>query len=175
LSLFLTNQALRHEGVWGNKSIDPHFLDLGTSWRRVVSFMPGSLYPRGKSPRYSLDRSLVGPDSRSRQYEEEKIPYRDSNSDPSVVQHVASRYIDCAIPAHPSNMYPFKTKCLTMHATCTPYLYVCIIIANNVRYGVEAQTVNFFTELHTCYTIIASIYTSAYLPRCTQTCNLSLL
>jgi hypothetical protein len=26
-------------------------------------------------------------------------PYRDSNSDPSVVQPVTSRYTDCAIPA----------------------------------------------------------------------------
>jgi hypothetical protein len=26
--------------------------------------------------------------------------YRDSNSDPSIVQPVASRYTDCAIPAH---------------------------------------------------------------------------
>jgi hypothetical protein len=32
-SLRLTNQALLHEGVWGSGYIDPHFLDLGTSWR----------------------------------------------------------------------------------------------------------------------------------------------
>jgi hypothetical protein len=31
LSLCLTNQALRYEGVWGSGYIDPHFLDLGTS------------------------------------------------------------------------------------------------------------------------------------------------
>jgi hypothetical protein len=31
LSLYLTNEALRHEGVWGSGCIDPHFLDLGTS------------------------------------------------------------------------------------------------------------------------------------------------
>jgi hypothetical protein len=31
LSLCVTNQA--HEGVWGSGCIDPHFLDLGTSWR----------------------------------------------------------------------------------------------------------------------------------------------
>jgi hypothetical protein len=30
---YLTNQALRHEGVSGNGCIDPYFLDLGTSWR----------------------------------------------------------------------------------------------------------------------------------------------
>jgi hypothetical protein len=33
LSLFLTNLALRHEGVWGSGCIDPHFLDLGITWR----------------------------------------------------------------------------------------------------------------------------------------------
>jgi hypothetical protein len=33
LSLCLTNQALRHEDVWRSGCIDPHFLDLGTSWR----------------------------------------------------------------------------------------------------------------------------------------------
>jgi hypothetical protein len=33
------------------------FLDLGTSWSSVVSFAPRLLYPRGKSPRYPLDRS----------------------------------------------------------------------------------------------------------------------
>jgi hypothetical protein len=33
LSLCLTTKALLHEGVWGSGCIDPHFLDLGTSWR----------------------------------------------------------------------------------------------------------------------------------------------
>jgi hypothetical protein len=28
---YLTNQALRHEGVWGSGCINPYFLDLGTS------------------------------------------------------------------------------------------------------------------------------------------------
>jgi hypothetical protein len=31
--LYVTNLALRHEGVWGSGYIDPHFLDFGTSWR----------------------------------------------------------------------------------------------------------------------------------------------
>jgi hypothetical protein len=35
--------------VWGSGCIDPHFLDLGTSWRLVVSFTTQLLYPRGKS------------------------------------------------------------------------------------------------------------------------------
>jgi hypothetical protein len=38
LSLCLSN-SLRHEGVWGSGYLDPHFLDLGTSWR--CRFNPG--------------------------------------------------------------------------------------------------------------------------------------
>jgi hypothetical protein len=34
----------------GSGCIDPHFLDLGTTWRRVVKYMRQPLYPRGKSP-----------------------------------------------------------------------------------------------------------------------------
>jgi hypothetical protein len=43
----------------GSGYIDPHFLDLGTSWRWVVSFTPRPLYPRGKNPRYPLDRRFL--------------------------------------------------------------------------------------------------------------------
>jgi hypothetical protein len=54
LSLCSTNKAHRHEGVWGSRCIDPHFLDLGTSCKGVVSFTPRPLYPRGKSPPVSI-------------------------------------------------------------------------------------------------------------------------
>jgi hypothetical protein len=37
-------QLERLEDVWGSGCIDPHFLDLGTSWRWVVSFTPLPLY-----------------------------------------------------------------------------------------------------------------------------------
>jgi hypothetical protein len=40
LPLCLTNQALRHEGIWRSGCIDSCFLGLGTSWRWMVSFMP---------------------------------------------------------------------------------------------------------------------------------------
>jgi hypothetical protein len=33
LSLCLTNYAIHHQGLWGSGCIDPHFLDLSTSWR----------------------------------------------------------------------------------------------------------------------------------------------
>jgi hypothetical protein len=43
--------------------MDPHFLDLSTSWRRVVSYTNQPLYPQGKSPVYPLNRGLGGPQS----------------------------------------------------------------------------------------------------------------
>jgi hypothetical protein len=48
-------------------------LDLGTSWRWVVSFTPRPLYLRGKNPPYPFDRRLGGPQSRSGRYGEVKI------------------------------------------------------------------------------------------------------
>jgi hypothetical protein len=54
---------------------------------------PGRFTPGGKSPRYPLDRRLGGPQSRSRRGENSS-PYRDTYSDSSVVQPVASRYAD---------------------------------------------------------------------------------
>jgi hypothetical protein len=63
LSLCLHNHAALNEDVWGSGCIDPYFLDLDSSWRWIVSFTPRSLYPRGKSLRCPLDRSLGGPRS----------------------------------------------------------------------------------------------------------------
>jgi hypothetical protein len=84
----------------GSGCIDPNFLDLGTSWW-VVNFKPRPLYYRGKGPRHTSDRRLGGPQSRSGRIGEQKIfdPTRDSNSNPSVVQPVASHYTDYAILA----------------------------------------------------------------------------
>jgi hypothetical protein len=58
LSLCLINQALCDEGVWGSGYIDPHFLDLSSSWRLAISFTPRPLYPQGKELRYPLDRRV---------------------------------------------------------------------------------------------------------------------
>jgi hypothetical protein len=91
--------------VTGSGCRDPYFLDLGPSWRWVVSFTPLPLYQRGQSPPYPLNRRLGGPQSGSGRCGENSCPHRDSNSDPSVVQSVANRYTDCAIPARNTWLY----------------------------------------------------------------------
>jgi hypothetical protein len=53
--------------------------------------------PPGKEPRYPLDGTLGGPQSRSGRGEN-SCPYWDSNSDPSVIQPIASPYSDYASP-----------------------------------------------------------------------------
>jgi hypothetical protein len=68
------------ETYWGSGNIAPCILDLGTGWRRVVSFTSWLLYLQGKSPWYSLDRRLGGPWSYSRHDGEEK----NSQSPPGI-------------------------------------------------------------------------------------------
>jgi hypothetical protein len=65
-------------------------LDLGTRWRRVVSFTPMPLYHRGKSPRYPLDRRLGAPQSQFRRCGGEKISCHCQQSNPGR-QPVARR------------------------------------------------------------------------------------
>jgi hypothetical protein len=71
---FFFNWAQRHEGALGSGDIARRILDLGT---RCATRL---LYPQGKSPWFTLDRRLGGPQSRSGRGDE-KIPRsrRDSN------------------------------------------------------------------------------------------------
>jgi hypothetical protein len=59
--------ATRHGGTWGERRYSSYSyltsaLDGGVSGQRHA---PAALYPRGKDPRYPLDRTLGGPQSRS--------------------------------------------------------------------------------------------------------------
>jgi hypothetical protein len=72
-SLYLTNLVLRHKSVWKSGCINPHNLNLGTSWRWVVSVTLRPLYPRRNSFPYQLDRRLGGPQSQYGRRGEEKI------------------------------------------------------------------------------------------------------
>jgi hypothetical protein len=85
----------------GSGCIDPHFLDLGTSWRWVVSSTPLPLYPRERVPGTHFVGGWVDPRAGLDHMEKWKfLPHRDSYSRPPIVQPVASRYTDWAIPAH---------------------------------------------------------------------------
>jgi hypothetical protein len=79
---------------------------------KIHIFLTSTAFPRGKSPRYPLDRNLSRPQSRSGRRGEEKIrnPAGTRNSNPSVVQPVASRYSDYATPAHRGGMQGRETS-----------------------------------------------------------------
>jgi hypothetical protein len=81
--------------IYGEWIINPRILDLGTSWKWVVS--PGRFIPGKEPPLHRRQiRDWVGPRTCLN-------PYRKSNSDPSAVQPVSSRYTDCPIPASTEN------------------------------------------------------------------------
>jgi hypothetical protein len=52
------NWAPHHEDVWGSGDIAPCVPNVGTRCWWGVSFTPWPVYPRGKSPRYSLNGRL---------------------------------------------------------------------------------------------------------------------
>jgi hypothetical protein len=89
--------------------IDPYFLDLGTSSRWVINLTHRQLYSRGKRPRYTLDGWTSEP-IWTIWRRENSSSYWDSNSDPSVVQSVVSRYTDYAIPTTPMDWYYLHIK-----------------------------------------------------------------
>jgi hypothetical protein len=78
---------------------------FGQDWLFFLFFTPRTLYSRGKSPRYPLDRRLGGPQSRSGRFGEEKILDPTGTLNPLVVQPVSSRYTDYAIPAPHWTLY----------------------------------------------------------------------
>jgi hypothetical protein len=80
------------EEYWRSGGIAPCFLDLGTRWRWVVSFMPQPLYFQGKSPWYPLGRRLGGPQSRSGRGGEEKNSQPLPGLEPPIIQSVEQSY-----------------------------------------------------------------------------------
>jgi hypothetical protein len=79
--------------------------DLGTSWSWGVSFTHLPFYPPPpgeRAPGTHWIGGWVDPQSQSGRYREVKILGLTGtwNCDPSVVEHVGSRYTDCASGAH---------------------------------------------------------------------------
>jgi hypothetical protein len=89
----------RHKGEWRYSS---KILDLGTTWRWVVSFTPRPLYLTGNCPFYLLDRRLDEPQSWSVRCGKEK------NLGPAgiwtpAVQPLACCYTEWDNPTHNNN------------------------------------------------------------------------
>jgi hypothetical protein len=112
LFLCLTNWGLRHEGIRMSGCMDPYFLHFGTTWGWVASFTPRPLYPGEHPPppvRIGQEAGWAAEPVWTTWRKENSWPYRDSISDPTFVQLVLSRYIDCAIAA-PCLVSCTKTK-----------------------------------------------------------------
>jgi hypothetical protein len=96
MKLCLINQAICHEGVWGSACIGPRFLIsvlVGSEWS---ASRPRQLYPPvpiGYEDGWALQPVWTICKS------QHAWPYRDSNSDPTVVQPVASHFTDCTTAA----------------------------------------------------------------------------
>jgi hypothetical protein len=79
------------KACWGSWGTAP-LIDLGTTWRWVVSFTPRLPYPQEKSPWYPLDKRLGGPQSRSGRGGEEKNSHLLPGIEPPIIQPLAQRY-----------------------------------------------------------------------------------
>jgi hypothetical protein len=83
--------------TWGSGRI--RFLELGNSWRWVVSFTPRPLYPEERAHYTYCITGRVGPRTGPIDMEKWKFLTLPSNSRPSVVRAVTSRYTDFATAA----------------------------------------------------------------------------
>jgi hypothetical protein len=112
LSLCLNNYALRHEGEWGSGCIDSHFLNLNTNYGVSGQLHAPNVLPRGKEPPVPIGKGAGwAPEPIWTMWRRENYgPYRGSNSGPSAVQPVASRYTDCPIPVGNSTNTYMKAK-----------------------------------------------------------------
>jgi hypothetical protein len=98
LPLCVTNKALHRKDLWGNGGIGPRILDLGTSWRWVVSFTTRPRYLRGKRLCTHWIWSCVGPRARLDDMESTKmLPLPGLELRPLGRPSVASRYTDWAM------------------------------------------------------------------------------
>jgi hypothetical protein len=103
-------QAPRHEEVRGSASIAPPFLISPLIEGDWSASHPGRFTPGEKASGTHFIGGWVGPRTGLYDVENEKSrPYRDSNSDPSVVQPVASRYTNC-VSQWKCKMHP-ASKC----------------------------------------------------------------
>jgi hypothetical protein len=101
------------KAYWGSGSIAPCILDLGTKLRWVVSITSRPHYPRERVPGTHWIGGWVVPRAVLEAVVKRKFPRprRKSNPRTPIVQLVAQRYTDWAIPA------PIYMQVLKKHAT----------------------------------------------------------
>jgi hypothetical protein len=76
------------EVYWGSGSIAPRILDLGTTWKWVISFTPRPLYSQEKNRWFPLNRMLGESQSRSGRGREEKNSQSLQGLEPRIIQAV---------------------------------------------------------------------------------------
>jgi hypothetical protein len=86
------------KAYWGSRSRVPHILDPGTRCRWVVSFTPRSLYSRGKSPWYPLERWLGGAHNQTERGGKDKNSQPLRGLKPPIIWPVAKRYTIQVLP-----------------------------------------------------------------------------
>jgi hypothetical protein len=128
---------------------------LALIWGDWSVSRPGLFTPGGKRPRYSLDRRLGGtPEPVWTMWRKDIFwQYRDSDSDPYVVQSIASRYIDCTIPAPCAVTHSIIVSCLLTKAKIKPRCFAfCRICLSEVFefYCLSSETFCKNTWIHEC-------------------------
>jgi hypothetical protein len=104
LNQFSTTQRRHRE--WRYSSI---IIDLGNTWRQVVSFTPRSLYPMKDSP-YPMHRKLAEPQSRSGRCGAEEMSLASAENQTLSVLPLAPRYSDWFIPVYKQKIMPKLLK-----------------------------------------------------------------
>jgi hypothetical protein len=106
------------KAYWVSGGIAPTILDLGTSWRWVVSSPPRSLYPQGKSPWYPLYRRLGGHYGWSGHCGEEKNSQPLPGLDLPIIQPIAHRYTLRIGSASPLVFSTEDVRCTSAFCRC---------------------------------------------------------
>jgi hypothetical protein len=83
--------CLFHYALWHKDSST--IIDIGPTWRWMLSFTPPPLHCRGNSPRYPLDRTLGGSHSWSGQCGEEKNLFPLPGIEPVAIPTELSRLL----------------------------------------------------------------------------------
>jgi hypothetical protein len=121
------NQAPRHGDVWRSEGMGARIPKLGIIYGRVVSFTSRPLLPTRKEPWYPLKSGLCGPQCRSGQCGDKKIPVlqgikpRPSKPQPSYYIASVTYSVYVAQEWHMSSM-KLISLCIAM-VTCNGYEY----------------------------------------------------